>query len=148
MSKPQPDAPPGSRLQRTRLTVIAGPLVAPVLTRVILAHASRAQFPVDVLNDAQLLAEALASRAPALTDDGRVPMSVQSEPGLLEIRVGPLQTGGSRSLLDAAAIPGTGRVVERLADEVHVRTGASGAETLVLVLRLPAATRGNMARHV
>lgn len=142
MNEPQPAAPSGSRLERTRLTVTAGPLVAPVLTRVILAHASRAQFPVDRLNDAQLLAEALASRAPALTKDGRVPMSVQSEAGILEIRVGPLQTGGSRSLLNAAAIPGTGRVVERLADEVHVRTGVSGAETLVLVLRLPAGHQG------
>ncbi len=142
MSEPPPAAPPGRGLQRTRLTITAGPLLAPVLTRVILAHASRAQFPVDVLNDTQLLAEALASRAPALTDDGRVPISVQSEAGLLEIRVGPLQAGGSRSLLDAAAIPGTGRVVERLADEVHVRTGASGAETLVLVLRLPAGHQG------
>lgn len=142
MSEPQPAAASGGRLQRTRLTVTAGPLVAPVLTRVIIAHASRAQFPVDLLNDAQLLAEALASRAPALTDDGRVPMSVQSEAGLLEIRVGPLPTGRSRNLLDAAAIPGTGRVVERLADEVRVRTGASGAETLVLVLRLPAGHHG------
>jgi hypothetical protein len=124
----------GGRLDRTRVTVIAGPLVGPVLARVIGMHASRAELPVDRVGDALLIADALASRAPGLTEDGRVPVSVQSEAGRLEIRVGPLRPGSSRRLLDGAAIPGTGRVVERLADEVRVRSGAAGGETLVLRL--------------
>ncbi|MCW2997076.1 MAG: hypothetical protein JWN65_625 [Solirubrobacterales bacterium] len=123
----------GGRLDRTRLTVTDGPLIGPVLARVIGIHASRAELPVDRLGDALLIADAVASRAPALTEDGRVPVSVQSEPGRLEIRIGPLRPGTGRRLLDGAAIP-AGRVVERLADDVRVRSGAAGGETLVLRL--------------
>ncbi|MCW3016173.1 MAG: hypothetical protein JWO02_3265 [Solirubrobacterales bacterium] len=124
----------GGRLDRTRLTVGAGPLVGPVLARVIAIHASRAQLPLDRVGDALLIADAIASHAPALAADGRVPVSVQSEAGRLEIRVGPLQPGSGRRLLDGAAIPHTGRVVERLADDVRVRSGVAGGETLVLRL--------------
>ncbi len=121
-------------LTRTRVTVAAGPLVGPVLARVIGVHAARAALPVDRVGDAVLIADALASRAPSLTDTGRVSVSVQADRGRLEIRVGPLRADSSRSLLDGAALPGAGRIVERLADEVHVRSGAAGGETLVLRL--------------
>jgi hypothetical protein len=126
--------PPGGRLSRTRVTVAAGPMIGPVLARVIGIHASRAGLPVDRVGDALLLADALASRAPDFVEDGRVPVSVQSESGRLEIRVGPLRADSSRRLLDGAAIPGAGRIVERLADEVRVRSGAAGGETLILRL--------------
>ncbi len=125
---------PEARLDRTRLTVAAGPLLRPVLARVIGIHASRAELPVDRVGDALLIADALAARAPGLVDGGRVPVSVQSDPGRLEIRVGPLRPGSGQRLLDGAAIPGTGRIVERLTDEVRVRSGVAGGETLVLRL--------------
>lgn len=125
---------PDGRLSRTRVTIAAGPLVGPVLARVVAIHASRASLPVDRVGDALLIADALASHGPGLTADGRVPVSVQSEGGQLEIRVGPLRPDTSRRLLDAAALPGAGRIVERLADEVKVRTGAAGGETLILRL--------------
>lgn len=124
----------GGRLSRTRVTVVAGPLIGPVLGRVIGIHASRAGLPVDRVGDALLIADALASRAPGFVDDGRVPVSVQSESGRLEIRVGPLRPDSSRRLLESTAVPGAGRIVERLADEVRVRSGAAGGETLVLRL--------------
>lgn len=122
-------------LDRTRVTVKAGPLARPVLARVIGIHASRAELPVDRVGDALLISDALASQAPALTEHRqRLQVSVGSEPGRLEIRVGPLRPGSSRRLLDDAAIAGTGRVVERLADDVRVRTQIAGGETLVLRL--------------
>lgn len=129
--------PATARVDRTRVTVAAGPLVGPVLSRVVGIHASRADLPVDRLNDAVLVADAVASRAPAYAVDGRLPVSVQSQPGRLELRIGPLRAGGGARLLEGAALPSVGSVIERLADSVRVRTGSGGDE--VLVIRVEAA---------
>lgn len=124
----------GGRLDRTRLTLSAGVLMRPVLARVVGIHAARADLPMDRFGDSLLIADAIAARACDLTTDGRVPVSLQSSPGRLELRIGPLARGASRDLLDAVATRGAGRLVERLADEVRVRTGTAGGETLVLRL--------------
>lgn len=131
--EPQSDGQ-GGRLDRTRVTIAAGPLMAPVVARLVGIYGARADLPVDRLGDALLIADALAARAPAVAEHGRVPLSIQAESGRLEIRVGPLRPGSSRRLLDGAQLPETGPVVERLADEVRVRPGAGGGETLVLRL--------------
>jgi hypothetical protein len=122
-------------LDHTRLTVAAGPLAGPVLARIVSIHAARADLPVDRISDALLIADAIAARAPAQADDARVSVSVQSTPGQLEVRVGPLRAGGAERLLAAAALPQGERVVERLADEVTTRETAGGE---VLVLRVQA----------
>lgn len=126
-------------VERTRVTVANGILVGPVLTRVIGIHAARADLPVDRLNDAVLVADALAARAPAFAVGDRLPVSIQSAPGRLEIRVGPLKPGGGRRLLDGAALPAVGSVIERLADSVRIREGAGGDEYLVVRVLAPAA---------
>lgn len=121
-----------SPLDRTRVTVRAGSLVRPVLARVIGIHSARAHLPIDRLSDALLIADAIAARARDLTADGRLQLSVQSGHSRVEVRIGPLAPGGGHRLLDDAALPAVGRVVERLADDVQVRPGAAGHETLVL----------------
>jgi hypothetical protein len=121
-----------SRVDRTRVTVASGPLVGPVLARVVGIHAARAQLPVDRLNDAVLIADALAARAPAYAAEDRLPVSVQSAPGRLEVRVGPMRPGGAARVLEGAALPGVGSVIERLADTVKARQGAGGDEYLVV----------------
>lgn len=120
------------RVDRTRVTVAVGPLVGPVLSRVVGIHASRAELPFDRLNDAVLVADAIAARAPAFTVADRLPVSVQSGGGRLEIRIGPLRPGGARCVIDGAALPGVGSVIERLADAVRIREGAGGDEYLVI----------------
>lgn len=120
------------RVERTRVTVATGPLVGPVLSRVVGIHAARADLTVDRLNDAVLIADALAARAPAFVLGDRLPVSVQSAPGRLEIRVGPLRAGGGQLLLEGAALPGVGGVIERLADSVRVREGSGGDEWLAI----------------
>lgn len=120
------------RVDRTRLTVAVGPLVGPVLERVVGVHAARAELPVDRLQDAVLVADAIAARAPGFVTDGHLPLSVQSAAGRVELRVGPLRAGGGRRILEGAALPGVGNVIERLADSVRVRTGAGGDEYLVV----------------
>jgi hypothetical protein len=125
-------APEPLRVDRTRVTVASGPLVGPVLSRVVGIHAARAQLPVDRLNDAVLIADALAARAPAYAAEDRLPVSVQSTPGRLEVRVGPLRPGGAGRVLEGAALPEVGSVIERLADTVKARQGAGGDEYLVV----------------
>lgn len=120
------------RLDRTRVTVAIGPLVGPVLARVVGIHAARADLPFDRLNDAVLVADAIAAHAPAFAMDDRLPVSVQSGAGRLELRVGPLRPGGGRLLIEGAALPNVGSVIERLADTVRVREGAGGGEYLVV----------------
>lgn len=120
------------RVDRTRITVAVGPLVAPVLARLVAIHAARADLSVDRLNDAILVADAIADRAAAFATDGRLPVAVQSAGGRLELRIGPLRRGGGQHLLEAAALPAVGSVIERLADAVRVRAGAGGDEYLVV----------------
>lgn len=128
-----PDAQPAlDRVDRTRVTVAVGPLVGPVLSRVVGIHASRADLPVDRLNDAVLIADAVAAQAPAFAVGGRLPVSVQSGAGRLEVRIGPLRAGGGRRVLEGAALPDIGSVIERLADTVKIRGGAGGDEYLIL----------------
>ena len=120
------------RVDRTRVTVAVGPLLGPVLARVVGIHAARAALPVDRLNDAVLVADAIAAQAPAFAVDGRLPMSLQSAPQRLELRIGPLRAGGGRRVLEGAALPEVGSVIERLSDGIKVRAGAGGDEYLVI----------------
>ena len=120
------------RLDRTRVTVAVGPLVGPVVSRVVGIHAARAALPLDRLSDAVLVADAIAARGPAFTVGDRLPVSLQSGAGRLEIRVGPLRPGGGKRVLEGAALPAVGSVIERLADSVRVREGAGGDEYLVI----------------
>lgn len=123
---------PLERLDRTRVTVAAGPLVGPVLARVVGIHAARADLGVDRLEDAVLVADAIAASGPDLSPDGRLPVAVQSTPGRLELRVGPLEPGGARKVLEGATLPEVGPVVERLATSVRIREGTGGGEHLVV----------------
>lgn len=120
------------RVDRTRLSVAPGPLLAPVLGRLIGIHVSRADLPVDRLGDALLIADSLAARAAHATGGERLQLSIQSQPGRLELRVGPLAPGGGQKLLEGTRLPETGALVERLADQVRVRAGAAGGEMLVV----------------
>jgi len=121
-----------AELDHTRLSVAVGPLVAPVLARVISIHAARAKLPVDRVNDSLLLADALGARAPSQAVDDRLNLTVQSLSGRLEVRVGPLRTGGGERVLAGAAMAVGSRMVERLVDEVKVRRTSAGQEVLVL----------------
>ena len=52
--------------------VVNGPLVAPVLSRGVGMPAARAQCPVDRLDDALLVADAIAAHTQTHTTDGHV----------------------------------------------------------------------------
>ena len=86
--------------EATRVAVAAGPLAGPVLARVVGIGASRADLPVDRLDDALLLADVIAAHAPSLVPEGRIELTSTSLTGCLELRLGPLRAGGAEKLLD------------------------------------------------
>ena len=111
----------------------AGPLLRPVLARVVGAFAARADLPVDRVLDARLLGEALAAHAPRHLLDGRLAMAIESVPMRLVLRVGPLESGSGARLLADTVIPEVGPILERLADSVTVQEEA-GSDYLVMEL--------------
>jgi hypothetical protein len=117
------------------LRLAAGPLAGPVLCRVVSMILVRADWPMDRLDDALLVCDALAAHAPAYVRDGRLAFTVASGPGRVELRVEALADRGARGLLADASVPGVGNVLERMSDEQQVLPGEDGSgEELVLTL--------------
>jgi hypothetical protein len=106
----------------TRVSIAAGPLVGPVLRRVVGMFAARADLPLDRLDDAVLVADVVASRAPAHVAESTVDVTLASGTRSLDLRVGPLRPGGGSALVVDAAVPGVGNVIEQLADGLEIET--------------------------
>ena len=129
MTEPDPE-------NEALVVVRQGPLVTPVLSRVVGMLGARAQFPIDRLDDALLVTDTVAAHAPGFTVDSTVTMSVLAREGELELRIGPLRPDGGHGLLAAAELPGVGNVLQRVADDVQVRREPDHEE---LVVRLGSA---------
>ena len=125
-----PEEPDG---RTTAVSVASGPLVGPVLRRVVGMLAARADLPLDRLDDAVLVADLIAARAPAHSRDDSVRVTLDPAERALALRVGPLRPGGGQALVVDAAVPGVGNVIEQLADELEVAT-ESGSEYLLVRL--------------
>jgi serine/threonine-protein kinase RsbW len=128
--------------RNTALVKIAvGPLVGPVLSRVVGIVAARADCPVDRLDNALLVVDALAAHAGAQVPDGRVAVRVSTWDDALELLVGPLREGGAQGLIRDSVVPGVGNVLERVADAIDTRRDPdTGAE--LLAIRISFAGRG------
>jgi len=124
--------PPNHALVR----IVNGPLVAPVLSRVVAMLAARADCPVDKLDDALLVADAISAHAPGHSENGHVTVDVRSADSSLELRVQALRSAGGEGLRAATKLPGVGDVLDQLADKVWVETEGSGGETLVVKLAI------------
>ena len=131
MSETQP--PAGSGPNEARVTVVRGPLVGAVLGRVVGMLAARAQCPIDKLDDALLITDAVAAHAPRFSADDRVHVIVRTGNGALDIIVGPLADGGTEGLVADATLPGVGNVLERVADEVDRSRSEDGEQLRVRV---------------
>jgi serine/threonine-protein kinase RsbW len=121
------------------VSVRKGPLVGPVLGRVVGMLAARAQCPIDRLDDAMLLTDAVAAHAPTHTTDAHVKVVVAADERGIELRIGSLSRDGARGLLDDAELPGVGNVFKRVADEVDAKPPGDGPGELVLRLRFATA---------
>ena len=116
-----------------RVGLANGPLVAPILGRVVGMLTARADCPIDRLDDALLVADAISAKAGSFSEDGRVNVRVIARVGSIELQVGPLRSGGAEELIASAALPGVGNVLERVADVLEPRRNGSGD---FLVIRL------------
>ncbi len=113
-------------LNEAAVGLARGPLAAPVLGRVVGILAARADCPIDRLDDALLIADAIAAKAATFAEDGRVNVRVVAEPGSVELHVGPLRADGAADLIASASLPGIGNVLERVADELEPEPGLNG----------------------
>jgi hypothetical protein len=117
----------------TTVRVHNGALVGAVLGRVVGMLAARAQCPIDRLDDALLLTDAVSANAQKHARDDTVQVDIDAGESGLELRISALRRGGAEALVSDASLPGVGNVLERVADEIEPRTGLDGDE---LILRL------------
>jgi hypothetical protein len=115
--------------------VRSGPLVGAVLGRVVGMLAARAQCPIDRLDDAILLSDAVAAHAPTHVSNGHVHVVVAANDERLELRIVALVPDGAGRMLADGDLPGIGNVFDRIADEVLVTSSPDG-QTGELILRL------------
>jgi serine/threonine-protein kinase RsbW len=116
----------GEELNEASVGLAQGPLAAPVLARVVGILAARADCPIDRLDDAMLVADAVAAKAAGFAEDGRVNVRITAELGAVELHVGPLRGDGASDLIASAALPGIGNVLERVADELESQPSDDG----------------------
>ncbi len=117
----------------TTVSIVAGPLVGPVLRRVVGMMAARADLPLDRLDDAILVTDVISERAARHVRDSAVVVVLEPGDRSLSLRVGPFDPGGCKALVASAAVPGVGNVIEQLADELTI-VPQDGSEYLVLRL--------------
>jgi serine/threonine-protein kinase RsbW len=123
----------------TRISLPAGELLAPILSRVISMFATRADFSVDELSDAVLLSDAISAGGTDRFPGGTARLAVSEESGSFELRVGPLDEGGGRRLLDGMRIPSLDASLESLADEIRIDPD-EGGEMLAIRIGRPNST--------
>jgi hypothetical protein len=130
----QDEQPPRNSVS---LRLANGPLAAPVLGRVVSMVLARADCPMNRLDDALTLCDALSAHAPDHAYDGHIAFTVETDSRGIELRVGELAERGAGALLADAAVPGVGNVLERLADELRIEppSPAHPREELILTLR-------------
>jgi hypothetical protein len=73
-----------------------------------------------------LLSDAISASAPSAFDDGRVRLSIADRPEGVELRVGPMASGGAQSLRESLTLPEDGGSLELLADEMRTESGDAG----------------------
>jgi hypothetical protein len=109
----------------TRLSIAEGPLLRPVLCRVVSMVLTRADWPLDRLEEALLVCDALCASGSAKTGE-RLTFSFQADEGEAELRVCELQRAEAERLLREASLPLVGNVLERIAERVSVQPERGG----------------------
>jgi hypothetical protein len=126
----------------TRVRVANGPLLGPVLWRVVSMVLARADWPVDKLDDALLVCDVLRAHAPTYASDGQLAFSVQADEHEAQLRVLELTADGATELVRDAMLPVVGNVLERIAETVSIERQESGERSeLVIVLNGPSESR-------
>jgi hypothetical protein len=121
----------------TRLRLSAGPLLRPVLCRVVSMVLTRADWPLDRLEEALLVCDALCAPGAsesggASTADGergsdfsgceRLTFSVQADEHEASLRVWELTPESADRLVREAHLPLVGNVLEHVAERIAVES--------------------------
>ena len=114
------------RTEATAMRVGPPELVGPVLSRALGAVAARHEISIDRLSDAMLLSDAISARAPEGFADGHVSLSLADRPEGVQLRVGPMTSGGAERLRESLELPEVGGTLETLADELRIERGEEG----------------------
>jgi serine/threonine-protein kinase RsbW len=132
---PHAEAEPHLDGDEMRIDIDTGAALAPVLSRIISMFATRADFSVDRLSDAVLISDALSAGARASFAGGTVRIFVTEEAGSFAIRIGPLESGGAKALLEGLRIPQLDASLEALAEEVGIEEGEDGEYLALRIAR-------------
>lgn len=119
--------------EEIRISIPAGELLGPILSRVVSMFAARADFSVDKLNDAVLLSDAISAHGPDGFPESTARIAVSEEAGAFTVRVGPLTDGGGKAFIDGMRIPMLDATLEDLADDVRVEHREEGEHLLVRI---------------
>lgn len=91
------------------------------ITKVLELLAARSDFSLDRLADAQLIGDFLAHwTTEASIDSKPLEVSVAELKDAIEIRVGPLEPGAGREMMERGDLPGYGNALEHLADRAEL----------------------------
>jgi anti-sigma regulatory factor (Ser/Thr protein kinase) len=115
------------------VAVAAGPMAGPVLSRVSAVLGARAGFSLEAISEAQLVTDAIAAHAARAIVGRHIHVGFEVGSGSIVVRVGPLDEGGARLMLDSSGVGGMPPVLERLPNEVAVEEHPDG-ELLRLTL--------------
>jgi hypothetical protein len=126
VSAEAPEPPTDASTLAAGVDITPGPLMAPVLGRLIAMLAARADFSLERLSDAVLVTDALSANLASYIVGERAKVTFQDGRRKIDLHVGPLSEGGAQQLLDALQLPGLNRSLQELADEVAVDAGKSG----------------------
>ena len=102
----------------------------PVLRRAVAATCARAGLPLDRIEDALLILEALLSDR-RLARREEVHLVLTARPESFELLIGPLAEDEAERLLQSADLPIVGPVIQRLASDAITVDG--GSHLLIVV---------------
>jgi hypothetical protein len=94
-------------------------LVGPVLERVVGMLVARADAPIDRLDDAMLLSDAIAAHAQEFTNGSSTSITVATSPKELALRVAPLSAKDAKKFVASSDLPEVGNVIERLTTDIR-----------------------------
>jgi serine/threonine-protein kinase RsbW len=134
-----PDPPTHDSSRGAGVAITPGPMMAPVLGRIVAMLAARADFSLDRLSDAVLVTDSISATLGDYITGRYASVTFQDGKRKIDLRVGPLVEGGGERLVRAMQLPGLDHSLEELADEVKVeapRPGKEDATGEYLLIRL------------
>jgi serine/threonine-protein kinase RsbW len=112
----------------TRIAVRSSEPGGAAIPRVLEMLAARSSMTLDQLSDAQLLGDYLAHwNSQSTIDEQPLQMTITDRDGSLALRIGPLNPGLGKRILESSAIPGLGQTLERLAKKIDFEEASTDA---------------------